>query len=579
MPRLSRFHPKRGAIVMLLTVMMPFLIVPAAGLAIDATIIHIVQTKLQAAVDGSALGAGRLLGSTANISEIAGEFFTANFAVGQLGFWNATLPTTTTNPQITVVTGISKSVTVYAKANVPTLFMRILGFNQATVTAIAQAARRDARFEFVLDRSGSMATTKLPDGNYPIADVQSYAAGLIKGFTPGEDEVGVVVFDGSGAVAYPSGTTYNPTVVNTGGPDTSFWDGTSTGSSNPPDAIYQIGQVVAGGGTGTADALSLAYIELQKAHLRDLAANGVDSKMNAVLLFTDGVPSAISLYANDPKGTGTGGTWLTSGSGCSYYKGATYPSNPIYFWLAASGSPPYTSMYGANYQLMSYEVSGSSANSATAYTPLYWMQTPGSSSGVGDLSQVNLPNNEASTSGTKCTTNLSGGSWNTYLTQIPVTDKWGNSTGMGTSSYYPYHDSYFVSGSPPALDTSNYVYKSSSGDLVVSSTGTAYDWGLAMWDAVDDVGVKIRTDSNYAARGDTSAMYIQLFTIGYDGNGGTDAGLLKRLANDPQSTDSPNALPATWSTQPTGKFCLASNSTELANCFNNIGSILLRLTM
>jgi hypothetical protein len=150
---------------------------------------------------------------------------------------------------------------------------------------------------------------------------------------------------------------------------------------------------------------------------------------------------------------------------------------------------------------------------------------------------------------------------------------------MGTSSYYPYHDSYFVSGSPPALDTSNYVYKSSSGDLVVSSTGTAYDWGLAMWDAVDDVGVKIRTDSNYAARGDTSAMYIQLFTIGYDGNGGTDAGLLKRLANDPQSTDSPNALPATWSTQPTGKFCLASNSTELANCFNNIGSILLRLTM
>lgn len=573
MPRLSRLHPKRGAIVMLLTVMMPFLIVPAAGLAIDATIIHIVQTKLQAAVDGSALGAGRLLGTSANISEMAGEFFNANFAVGQLGFWNASLPSLpNNNPTITVVNGLSKSVTVYAKANVPTLFMRILGFNQATVSAIAQAARRDARFVFVLDRSGSMATTKLSDGKYPIDDVKSEAAALIKGFTRNEDEIGVIVFDGSGVVGYPSGTTYNPTVVASGGPDTSFWDGSTTGSSNPPDAIYQIGQVSAGDGTGMADALSLAYIEIQKAHKRDLAAYGVDNKMNAILLFTDGVPTAISLYANDPAGTGTGGTWLKSTSSCTYYKGSTYPNNPIYFWGAVSGDPPFTSMYSGNFQLASYEVSGSSPNNATQYTPLYWMETaPDSSGSGGDMMQ-------ATSNEDGCTNNLQS-SWYSYLSRIPATDKWGNSTGKGTSTYYPYQDSYFVSGSPPAYDSSHWVYKSSKGDLVVSSTSTAYDWGLAMWDAVDDAGVKIRTDANHTARGESSAMYIQLFTIGYDGDVGTDAGLLKRLANDPQSNDSPNALPAAWSTQPQGKFCLASNGTELANCFNNIGSILLRLTM
>ena len=553
---------------MLLTVMLPFLLLPVVGLAIDETIAHIVQTKLQAAVDGAALGAGRLLGTNANSTEIAGEFFKANFTVGANGFWNATLPSgSSSNPSITVTTGIQKTITVYAVANVPTLFMRLIGKTTWTVNAVAQATRRDARFVFVLDRSGSMATTKLPDGNYPIQDVQTYAAGLIKGFTPGEDEVGLVVFDGSGVVGYPSTTTYTPSVVSTGGPDTSFWDGSSTGKSSPPDAVYQVGQVQAGGGTGMADALSLAYIELQKAHLRDLAANGVDNKMNAILLFTDGVPSGLSIYANDPKAPG--GTWLSS-STCTYASGTTYPSNPIYFWIAIPG-PSYTSLSSSesDNQLASYDVT-------STYSPLWWMQHSPSTSPAGDLiyPQTN-PGNEG---GGSCASNLDGGSWYNYLSQVPTTDKWGNSTKNGAGNYY--HDSYFVTGSPAVHTTSTYIYTSSNGDLPATPpSNSAYDWGLAMWDSVDNAAVTIRTDANYTSRGESSAMYIQIFTIGYDGNGGTDAGLLKRLANDPDNTDSPNALPSAWSTQPTGKFCLASNSAELAGCFNNIGSILLRLTM
>lgn len=575
MPKCSRFRSRRGAILMLLTVMMPFLLLPVVGLAIDATIIHIVQTKLQAAVDGAALGAGRLLGTTANSTEIAGEFFSANFPVGQKGFWNATLPNSGSNPKITVTTGITKTITVYATASVPTLFMRLIGFNQANVSAMAQATRRDARFVFVLDRSGSMDQTKLPDGKYPIQDVQTYAAGLIKGFTPGEDEVGLVVLDGSGVVGYPSGTTYSPTVVNTGGPDTSFWDGSSTGSSNPPDAVYQIGKVAAGGGTGMADALSLAYVELQKAHERDLAANGVDNKMNAILLFTDGVPSAVSLYANDP----THGPWILSGSGCTNWNkgGATNWNQDdqvhgIYYWVVASGNPPYTSMAGANYQLASYQISGSSPNVATPSTPLYWMVKANVES-----TPATLPNNaQAGTDshGNLCSANLQSFS---TLKQIPTFDKWGNSTQKGDGNGYK--DSYFINGSG-VHDSSVYIYSSSLGDLNLNATTNAYDWGMAMWDATDDVGKTIRTDANYTNRGEASPMYIQIFTIGYSGDvGGTDAGLLKRLANDPNSTDSPNALPSAWSTQPQGKFCLASNGSELASCFNNIGSILLRLTM
>ena len=40
--------------------------------------LYIVQAKLSAAVDGAALGAGRLLGTQANPQEIAGEFLRAN---------------------------------------------------------------------------------------------------------------------------------------------------------------------------------------------------------------------------------------------------------------------------------------------------------------------------------------------------------------------------------------------------------------------------------------------------------------------------------------------------------------------
>ena len=58
--------------------------------------------------------------------------------------------------------------------------------------------------------------------------------------------------------------------------------------------VHQIAAITANSGTGMAEALSLAYIELQKAHMRDLADpsnNGVDTRLNSIVLLTDGVPS------------------------------------------------------------------------------------------------------------------------------------------------------------------------------------------------------------------------------------------------------------------------------------------------
>ena len=65
--------------------MLPTVLIPLVGLAIDGSRLYIVQAKLASAVDGAALGAGRLLGTTANTTEIAGEFLNANFPTRLLG--------------------------------------------------------------------------------------------------------------------------------------------------------------------------------------------------------------------------------------------------------------------------------------------------------------------------------------------------------------------------------------------------------------------------------------------------------------------------------------------------------------
>ena len=76
--------------MMLCLLAIPLVIIPMAGLAIDATILRIVQARLSATVDGAALGAGSLLGTSASPEATAKEFVKANFLTdGTAGFWGA----------------------------------------------------------------------------------------------------------------------------------------------------------------------------------------------------------------------------------------------------------------------------------------------------------------------------------------------------------------------------------------------------------------------------------------------------------------------------------------------------------
>jgi hypothetical protein len=141
---------------------------------------------------------------------------------------------------------------------------------------------------------------------------------------------------------------------------------------------------------------------------------------------------------------------------------------------------------------------------------------------------------------------------------------WGNAT--NTTAYL---NSYIVDSAGHVA----HVYTSTTLNFTSSTAyKDNYQWGLAEWNAADSAANNIRSDANLSHRpGDTQNMAIQIYTIGYSGNsGGTDSGLLLRIANDKGAT-------GYTATQPTGQFILASNTVGLQNAFATVASAILRL--
>ncbi len=513
----SKWHKRRnerGVTMLLVMVMIPLFLIPLVGLAVDATMLYLVQAKLSAAVDGAALGAGRLLGTPADPQEIANEFLNVNFPTG---YWGST--NVTRNINVTTSSG-THTINVAATADVPLLFMRVIGQNYSTVAANATATRRDTRVMLVLDRSGSMNTTDPVSGLNVFTTMQSSAAQFVGMFTPGTDELGLVVLSGSAIVAYPTSRPYDPNPRGTGGPDTSF---ASTSTTGP--MFTQISTMRAGGGTGIPEALSLAYLELQKAHYRDLLANGVDNRMNSIVLFTDGVPDSIAVHPNDASALPNSNS-LSSSSPCVNNPETASPGTHMAGYIVTPGNPPTWGTSSGLYILSAYD------NSQTLTS---WLQNP-----VSDMNSISPATAIQGCSG------LGNGSPKIFrltdLRQIPRFDYYGNST-SGTAYTYS------------ALDYNGTAY-----DPTRPTIG--YQLALASWNATDNVGQTIRSQSIMNP--------VAIYTIGYTGDGGTDAPLLKRLANTQDSTSYD-------ATQQTGLYIEITSADQLTAAFKAVASNLLRL--
>jgi hypothetical protein len=146
-----------------------------------------------------------------------------------------------------------------ASVTAPLYFMNIVNINSSVVGLSATATRRDINIMIVLDRSYSMVL-----GN-ALGPMKSASSWFVSQFASGRDKVGLEVFGGGSYVAYS--------------PSVNF-------ATDSPNVSTLISELVGGGATNTSQALWLAY--------QQLVALDEPGALNAILLFTDGRPTALT---------------------------------------------------------------------------------------------------------------------------------------------------------------------------------------------------------------------------------------------------------------------------------------------
>jgi Flp pilus assembly protein TadG len=578
----------------MITLMLSSLLLPVVGLAIDGGRAYLVRIKLSTAVDGASLAAGRLLGTppggtvstqTTYATDTAQQFLAANFPSGFYGAQLVGSGTVCVDPGSDntdpcnvgnggqVQTYKIRTVSVSASAQMPTFFMRLLRFPTVTVNANGVAQRRDVRVVVVVDRSSSMNAFYTANGigsNPP--GIQDMLWNFVNSFSGaneigGRDEVGLVVFGGSGIVAYPTRNIAN--------------DYTDYTKFLPPDNNFKtrtkaiINEIDSGSNTGTAEALYLAYMTLRA----DAATNSdLGTKLNVIVLFTDGLPNGVTAFANDKTLTTKYGKnfMLSSGSGCT-----------TDFTSPGSYSTPLVS--GANKNLIGWfsqtnSFLNSNYNAHGLFEPMMAYSKNGNT-GTADIDDwVKNSSTEPESpqwQSLNCTapdTTMQQGK----MVKFPDYDLYGNYTNLDNV--------VAVNGMTPPkgpsgqkLYTLGSLYSNQCGGSSYSPTSTSNPCqiGLASWQATVHQAWKIWNQIvwNKATQTNIPDPAVNLsspviFTIGFDDsvNGEhPDLKMLQLIANDSNS-------PAQFSTRVNGKAYLAGDINAVGTAFEQIKSEILRLS-
>jgi Flp pilus assembly protein TadG len=594
-----RKRSQGGQAIVLFTLMVSTVLIPITGLAIDGGRGYLVRLKLSSAVDGGALAAARLLGTgsnatvqLANAKATAAQFVAANFPSNFFGANLVGTPYVCVDPGTdntdpcnvgngkSVATYKMRTVLVRASAAMPTLFMRILGMPTSTVASSGLASRRDVRVILVMDRSTSMQ--KFYTGiNQTPPSIQDTALKFVNGFSGsgdlgGRDEVGLVVFGGSGIVAYPPrDITKDYTVyTNFTPPDNNF-----KLSGNIPKYITDL---KSGSNTGTAEALYLAYMTLRA----DAATNtDLSTKLNVIVLFTDGLPNGVTAFANDPTFL-TPNDMMNSSSGCTDLGKGSWATSPLVN-KAASGN---TNMIGWFAQWDSFKNRASAAHGLFPPMMAYAYTASGSYTGKGDDIDAYMQNGGADSpsAGINQMTPAStcGSTMNGSMASFPDRDIYGNYTKLGLAPA--------VGGAkPPLAPGGQDLY--TLGDLYSNPTqcgGSTYQptlttngcqIGLASWQAAAHQAWKIWNQiiwdkSSRTNKVDPAANQSQpvIFTIGFNHSSdgiseAPDMKLLQMIANDPAS-------PVSFSNRVKGQAFQAKDPNAVDNAFSQITSQILRLS-
>jgi hypothetical protein len=523
---------ERGIITFLTASALVFVILPFLGLAIDGGVAYAVKAKLQTAVDGAAIAAGRSLArgidlpsQEAAATDTATRFYHANFPDNYLNVTPVTDPTVTfpAAPAKTVIVNIAGSV------QVPMFFMRVLNWNAMTVAAVGQVTRRDVNVVLVIDRSGSL------EESGSCQAVASAAKSFVDSFVPGRDQLGLVSF----------GTDYRVDFA----PSVNF----ATGS---PNMSTSLSSLYCYGYTNAAAAFWTAYQQI-------VTLNDTGS-MNVLLFFTDGMPNALTFGMN----------------GANDYRLTRKTSATGAFGAGAGPSPAYTlGSYSTNNA--SPCTSGGPFSGVLSYAAGLYKKD----STVFPITPADDAKKIGSTEGNPASSNCAFDAlFNTAATiyrdangvaiagpgiptvfdvaYLPRQDIMGN-----------YLDSGYAGSGAPLASVNRYTTGPYNGQLR-SDDVVRGCCNIGVDDTITNAGINALDNAANRARADavTKNLGLTIYTIGL-GNapGGVNNTLLLRVANDKDSNLGANSYTP-------GMYILAADTSQLNQAFNQIASEVLRLS-
>jgi Flp pilus assembly protein TadG len=263
---------ERGMVVLMTAIIM-MTTIPLIGLAIDGTLLYIVKCRLQGAVDGAALAAGRALARGSDSTAQKNSAQTAAVAYVKLNFPNgyffANVNISNSDVNVDLSVASQRTITVSATISEPTLFMRYLNYSATTVGATAQTVRRDVNIAMVVDRSGSLAASSSCE------PLKQAAMNFTNKFAETRDYLSLITFASSTNADFPIASNFK------------------TAPANVPGILSTMS---CAGSTSSAMGLWYGYNQLLNL--------GQPGALNIILFFTDGKPTGVNV--NMPLAGSTG---------------------------------------------------------------------------------------------------------------------------------------------------------------------------------------------------------------------------------------------------------------------------------
>jgi Flp pilus assembly protein TadG len=237
-------------------------LVTLTGLAIDSGRAYSVKAKLNAALDAAGIAAARAIANgTQPAIDAATTFFNSNYPTDYMesepNFCpnNGGAPIITTDPNTGDI-----AITVSATANMPTMFMRIIGQDTVDVAATTTATRRAVDLAFVVDNTGSIGS----DG----PEVKNRSIDFVRAFEPNFDRMALINYAYGAQVQVPIRTDSRGFPINT--VETAISNFNFNGFTNCAEGFWQ--------------------------GMNQLQSVDTPSSIRVIVFFTDGSPNTISSY-------------------------------------------------------------------------------------------------------------------------------------------------------------------------------------------------------------------------------------------------------------------------------------------